>query len=165
MIVRQRESLATSGGPGLWKLTVLASRGVQTGGRRPSHEAPRVNPMRLAVPSFLLSTLLSIGCSAPAYQGEPTGERRVQYVCGNGDEIEMRFFPLQGVGVLVRHGKTMELQQQPAASGFLYSNGPNTVRGKGSDLIIEVGRRAPIECQARYDRARDEAGLISRPPE
>lgn len=155
MIVRQRGSLATSGGPGLWKLTVLASRGVQTGGRRPSHEAPRVNPMRLGAPSLLLFILFSIGCSAPAHPGEPTGERRVRYVCGNGEEVEMRFFLLQGVGVLVHRGKPMELQQQPTASGFLYSNGSNTVSGKETELIIEVGGMVPIQCQARYDRARD----------
>ena len=91
-----------------------------------------------------------MGCSVPVQHGEPTGERRVQYICASGEEVvEMRFFPLQGVGVLVRHGKPMELQQQPAASGFLYTNGPNTVRGKGSELIIEVGRMVPIRCQAR----------------
>jgi len=108
-----------------------------------------MKPIPLAAPSILFFALLSGGCTAPAHPGEPTGERRVQYVCGNGEEIEMRFFPLQGVGVLVRHGKPMELQQQPTGSGFLYSNGPNTVRGKGNELIIEVGRRVPIQCQAR----------------
>jgi hypothetical protein len=61
----------------------------------------------------------------------------------------MRFFPLQGVGVLMRHGKPMELQQQPAASGFLFTSGPHTVRGKGRELTIEVGRMVSIQCQAR----------------
>lgn len=61
----------------------------------------------------------------------------------------MRFFPLQGVGVLVRNGKPMEMQQQPAASGFIYSNPPTTVRGKGNELTIEVGGMVPIQCQAR----------------
>mgnify|MGYP005856335619 CR=1 FL=1 len=140
------------------KRTVLAFRGAQTSGRRPSHEAPRMNPIRLAAPPILLFILLSVGCSAPVHRGEPTGERRVQYVCGNGEEIEMRFFPLQGVGVLVRHRKPMELQQQPVVSGFLYSNGPNTVRGKDSELIIEVGRRVPTKRQARRDPARDDQG-------
>lgn len=61
----------------------------------------------------------------------------------------MRFFAQQGIGVLVRGGEALELQQQPSASGFIYGNGPVTVRGKGSELIIEVGRMAPIRCQAR----------------
>lgn len=80
--------------------------------------------------------------------GEATGERRVQFSCDDGNTIEMRFFPLQGVGVLVRDGATMELQQQVSASGFIYSNGPTTVRGKGDELRLEIGRRVPIVCQA-----------------
>jgi len=97
----------------------------------------------------VFSLALLAACTTPAYQGEPTNERRVQYACTNGENIEMRFFPLQGVGVLVRHGKTMELQQEMAASGFLYTNGPNTVRGKGNELTIEIGRMVPIQCRAR----------------
>jgi membrane-bound inhibitor of C-type lysozyme len=104
-----------------------------------------MTPVHLAT----LSAALCMGCSTPMHQGEPTGERRVRYACANAEEVEMRFFPLQGVGVLVRNGKTMELQQQPAASGFHYTNGPNTVRGKGDELMIEIGRMAPIKCQAR----------------
>jgi membrane-bound inhibitor of C-type lysozyme len=82
-------------------------------------------------------------------QGEPTGERRVRYTCSTGEEVEMRFFPLQGVGVLVRNGEPIELQPMPTASGFIYSNGPITVRGKGAELVVEVGRMVPIKCQAR----------------
>ncbi len=100
------------------------------------------------IPLAAVAALLVFGCAAPGIQGEPTGERRVRYLCENGETLEMRFFPLQGVGVLVRNGKPMELQQQPAASGFLYSNGPNTVRGKGDELMLEIGRMVPIRCHA-----------------
>lgn len=96
-----------------------------------------------------LSIALLAGCSTPAYQGEPTNERRVQYACANGENLEMRFFPLQGVGVLVRNNQPMELQQQRSASGFIYSNGPTTVFGKGNELTVEIGRMVPIKCQAR----------------
>ncbi len=82
-------------------------------------------------------------------QGEPTGERRVQYACDDGEAVEMRFFPLQGVGVLVRAGVPMELQEQPAGSGFHYAGGSTTVRGKGNELTIVVDSAAPISCRAR----------------
>jgi membrane-bound inhibitor of C-type lysozyme len=75
--------------------------------------------------------------------------RRVLFNCANGEQLEMRFFPAQGVAVLVRNGKTIELQQQPSGSGFIYSNGPNTVRGKGKDLSVEIGRMVPITCEAQ----------------
>ena len=51
--------------------------------------------------------------------------------------------------MLVRGGRTLELQQQPSGSGFVYSNGPSTVRGKGDELTLEIGRMAPIACRAR----------------
>jgi len=97
---------------------------------------------------FLLSLFL-LGCTSLTGQAEPTGERRVGFTCDNGEEVEVRFFPLQGVAVLVRHGKTIELQQQPSGSGFIYSNGPNTLRGKGDEIMIEIGRMVPIKCTAR----------------
>lgn len=96
-----------------------------------------------------LSAAACVGCTALPPAGEPTGERRVSYACADGQVVEMRFFPNQGVGVLVRNGKPMELQQQQAASGFIYSNGPNTVRGKGDELTIEIGRMVPIRCRAK----------------
>ncbi len=106
--------------------------------------------MRRALPAALVAAL-SLGCATPqpAAQGEPTGERRVRYACDNGEELEMRYFPLQGVGVLVRNGVPVELQQQPAASGARYTNGPTTVHGKGDELLVLIGRMAPITCRAR----------------
>lgn len=119
---------------------------------------PANNFERPMKPFYLLplTSLLCTACTAPSPLpqttpetfGEPTGETRVQYQCSTGDQVEMRFFPLQGVGVLVRHGATIELQQMPAASGFVYSNGPNTVRGKGDELVLEIGRMVPIRCTA-----------------
>src|SRR5690554_6355397 len=65
-------------------------------------------------------------------------------------QIEVRFFPVHGVAVLVLDGNNHELQQQPAASGFWYSNGKYTLRGKGAvDAWLEIGRRTPIDCQAQ----------------
>jgi hypothetical protein len=58
-----------------------------------------MNPTHIAA----LSVLFCLGCSAAVHQGEPTHERRVHYRCANGENVEMRFFPAQGVGVLVRN--------------------------------------------------------------
>lgn len=51
--------------------------------------------------------------------------------------------------MLVRNGETMELQQQPSGSGFVYSNGPTKIRGKGDDLTVEIGRMVPLQCKAK----------------
>lgn len=98
-------------------------------------------------PLFIsMMVILAAGCAST--QGQSTGERRVTFDCSQGEEIEMRFLP-QGVAVLVHKDTTLELQQRPSASGFIYSDGPNTVRGKGNDLTVEIGRMMPLKCRAR----------------
>jgi len=49
----------------------------------------------------------------------------------------------------MREQSEISLPQQPSGSGFIYSNGPNTIRGKGNALTVEIGRMLPIQCQAR----------------
>jgi membrane-bound inhibitor of C-type lysozyme len=78
----------------------------------------------------------------------PTPFTRTTFACDNDEEIEVRFFPEQGIAVLVRGGQNVELQQQPVASGFEYSNGQTTLRGKGSELTMTVGMMAPTTCTA-----------------
>ena len=73
----------------------------------------------------------------------------VHYHCEQDLEpLEIRFYPDQDKAELVLNGEVMELPQQRAASGFWYSNDRYTVRGKGKELWLEIGRRAPIECTA-----------------
>lgn len=82
---------------------------------------------------------------------ETEDEIRVHFSCDDGQDLEMRFFPMQDLAVMIRNGTAIELPQQISASGFIYSNGPNTVRGKGNELVVEIGRRAPINCVALPD--------------
>lgn len=92
----------------------------------------------------LFAALALAACAAPT----PPGERRVRYACANDQPVEMQFFAQRNLAVLTRNGQAIELPQQPAASGFVYSNGPNTVRGQGDELILEIGRMVPIRCKA-----------------
>ena len=93
--------------------------------------------------------LLLAACATDPAAGPPASDRRVAFLCSNGENVEMRFFPQQGVGVLVRGGRTQELQQQPAASGFLYVGGGTTVRGQGDELRIEAAAQPLLRCRAR----------------
>lgn len=73
----------------------------------------------------------------------------IHYHCEQGFEpLEMRYYPYQDKAELVLNTEVIELPQQRAASGFWYSNGQYTVRGKGNELWLEIGRRVPIECEA-----------------
>lgn len=84
-----------------------------------------------------------------APEAASTERRDVSFACRNGEQVQVRFFPAQGVAVLVRGGNTTELQGQPAASGFLYSSGPVTIRGQGDEMTMEIGRMKPVQCEAR----------------
>ena len=84
-----------------------------------------------------------------AVAGESTRSIRARFDCDDGQAIDIRFFPQQGVAVLVEDGRTHELQQQIVGSGYWYTNGPIGVRGKGSELKLEIGRRTPVSCRER----------------
>ncbi len=78
----------------------------------------------------------------------PTKQTRTSFKCDNDETIEVRFFPDQGIAVLVRGGENIELNQEPAASGFKYSNGQTIIQGKGDELMLNVGMMATATCKA-----------------
>ena len=96
-----------------------------------------------------LAMLAAIAVSACSSAPSQDADREVAFTCANGESISVRFSPANSNAVLIRGGQGIELPQQPSGSGFVYSNGPNTIRGKGLDLTVEVGRMVPIQCKAR----------------
>ena len=74
---------------------------------------------------------------------------RARYACDQGEKIVVRYFPQKGTAELVRNKKALELRQEVSGSGYIYSNGRTTLRGKGDELSLEIGKRAPISCRAR----------------
>ena len=101
----------------------------------------------------LAAACTALACtSAPAPAPEPPAlpaVREVVYQCSRGDTVTVRYHVAQERAELVREGQAMSLKQQPSGSGFIYSNGPHTIRGKGDDLTVEIGRMVPLQCQAR----------------
>ena len=75
-------------------------------------------------------------------------ENRVRFACENGERIEIRFSSERDLATLIRQGKRIELEERVAGSGFIYGNGPTTVRGKGSGIMVEIGRMAPFRREA-----------------
>lgn len=88
------------------------------------------------------------GCAAPP-PGEP-GARVVRYACDHGDEVEVTYRPPPRNSALLQRGAMeVELAPQPSGSGFVYSNGQHTLRGKGDELTVEIARMVPLRCFAR----------------
>lgn len=78
-----------------------------------------------------------------------TKQSRTTFACDNEEKIEVRFFPDQGIAVLVRGGQTVELNGEAVPSGFKYSNGQTTIQGKGDELTLNVGMMAGTKCTAK----------------
>ena len=103
--------------------------------------------MTCRVHSFLATTVVLSGCATPDAPA-PSGEHEVAFSCDNGEQLQVRFSQARGMATLLRNGEAIELPQQPAGSGFAYGNGRTTVRGKGDELTVEVGRMLPFHCRA-----------------
>lgn len=84
-----------------------------------------------------------------AQAAAPASVNVVDYQCQGGESVRVSYFVGQEKAVLERNGDLIELPERPSASGFIYSNGPNTIRGKGKELSLEIGRMMPIECVAK----------------
>lgn len=96
------------------------------------------------------TVLAAAGCATPDQPARaPAEARAVVFRCDRGETLLVRFLPDRRAAVLVRNGQSMELPQQPSGSGFLYSSGIHTLRGKGEDLTVEIGRMAPLQCRAQ----------------
>ena len=116
----------------------------------PSPPAFQRTMKTLAIALVAACSALACTSPTPAPPTEPTpAVRNVRFTCTNGEWLSVRFFTEEARAILTRNGQDIALQQQPSGSGFIYSNGPNTIRGKGQDLTVEIGRRVPLQCQAR----------------
>lgn len=105
--------------------------------------------MKAFIPATVAACLATACASEPRIDDGVPGDREVGFSCSNGPDLSVRFFPAKGVAILLRNGETVELQQQPSGSGFTYSNGRTSIRGKGDDLTVEIGRMAPLQCKAK----------------
>ena len=73
-------------------------------------------------------------------------EKSFHYVCNDGTHFDAVF--KQDLAVLtMADGQKLELPQQRAASGVLYSSGRHEFHTKGSMGFWTVGRRTPVECK------------------
>lgn len=105
--------------------------------------------MKFLIAAAAIACVTAACASKPSVNDLSAGGRDVVFACNDGELLSVRFFLAQGRAVLVRQGQSIELPQQPSGSGFIYSNGPNTIRGKGADLTVEIGRMVPLQCKAK----------------
>lgn len=107
---------------------------------------------RLLTVALIVSSLLT-GCGAPPStapeanyntDAQDNTPPAILFHCERDKTILITFHSEQAL--LDIDNTEIRLPQQPAASGFYYSNGKYSVRGKGDKLTLEIGRMAPLEC-------------------
>ena len=101
------------------------------------------------IPLIILIAILIAACTPIVSKESSIPDHDVTFHCDNGETFGVRFYTTRELAVLVRNGDEIELPQQRSGSGFIYSNGSNTIRGKGDNLTVEIGRMMPIECVAK----------------
>lgn len=104
--------------------------------------------------ALMVVTSVCAGCGGggPLTQGdrvERPGERVVELSCRDGQQVLMRFYEGRGAADLTRQGRTIRLEQQTSGSGFVYSDGRNTVRGRGRDVTLELDGTGRIRCRSQ----------------
>ena len=105
--------------------------------------------MKVIVATAFVACVISACSMPPAKNDISSKQHEVAFSCTRDESLSVKFFPAQGVAVLLRNDDTNELQQQTSGSGYIYSNGPTTIRGKGDDLTVEIGRMVPLQCKAK----------------
>ena len=76
----------------------------------------------------------------------------VKYTCSRGNQLSVHFTATKGKenkNIAIINGfseQAIILPNKAVASGFLYSNGKYSLRGKSEQATWTVGRMAPFQC-------------------
>jgi membrane-bound inhibitor of C-type lysozyme len=109
----------------------------------------------IIVSGFLLScaeTSSSITTNKIAINAQQTNTENVKYTCNRNTTLSVNFTAASSesdkkIAIINGIGKqAIIIPNVAVASGFLYSNGKYSLRGKGKQAIWTIGRMAPFRC-------------------
>jgi membrane-bound inhibitor of C-type lysozyme len=109
----------------------------------------------IIVSGFLLScaeTSSSITTNKIAINAQQTNTENVKYTCNRNTTLSVSFTAASSesdkkIAIINGIGKqAIIIPNVAVASGFLYSNGKYSLRGKGKQAIWTIGRMAPFRC-------------------
>ena len=106
---------------------------------------------------LLCAALLACAPHAPEKILE-TRNYNATYSCEGGQQIKAHFAPYQAV--LEGEGWSVDMTQQPAADGFLYAGGGQSLRGRGYEATWTDDKGAVHHC--RDATVNPKAGTPSR---
>lgn len=93
----------------------------------------------------------AVAAAVPA--GPPPGMRPVPMTltalaCEDGSTRTLRYFPEQGIAILMPDDVGKELQMEPVAAGVRYAGADLVVTGEGTRYMIARAGAEPIACTA-----------------
>ncbi|PHR85378.1 MAG: hypothetical protein COA59_03235 [Colwellia sp.] len=109
----------------------------------------------ITVSIFLLScaeTHTNITTNKAAINTDNTKTRSVKYTCNRATKLSINFTSKnkenhKHIAIINGYGEqAIILPSKKTTSGFLYSNGKYTLRGKGEQATWTVGRMADFQC-------------------
>lgn len=97
---------------------------------------------------MLFAALLAAASPALA-QGAAVPKGEISYVCANGDMFKVRFAPADDTATFMRRGEIMDMQRQPAQTGFRFASGNTSIVGTADQIILAVPGFPPLSCQSK----------------
>lgn len=93
----------------------------------------------------------AVAAAVPA--GPPPGMRPTpmtltRLACADGSTPTLRYFPEQGIAILMPDDVGNELQMEPVAAGVRYAGADLVVTGEGTSYTIARAGAEPIACTA-----------------
>ncbi len=78
----------------------------------------------------------------------PTPMVLTQLACADGTTRTLRYFPEQGIAILMPDDVGKELQMEPVAAGVRYAGADLVVTGEGTSYTIARAGAEPVTCTA-----------------
>lgn len=111
---------------------------------------PSAKKRMKALATVAIAGVLAAACGPTPPAGDDiTTAQEVMFSCDNDESLSVRFLPDQEIATLIRGMDAIDLPRQPSASGFMYSDGATTIRGKGDELTVETEGSDPLQCAAQ----------------
>lgn len=95
--------------------------------------------MKISSFGIMVLCLGLLACEAQAQ------DKITNYICRDGSKLAVEF-TADAAKIGLPDGSKLELPQQQAASGILYSSDRHELRGKGDVATWTVGKKTPTEC-------------------
>tara|TARA_B110000908_G_C10260359_1_gene458758 strand:- start:3981 stop:4364 length:384 start_codon:yes stop_codon:yes gene_type:complete len=120
---------------------------------------------------IILFVIPLIGCytktqPTQVYLDVPIDSKKkvIDYHCDNNKEISVSYTSInkkntqKDIAIINSQGnQPIILAAKQVASGFLYTNGKYTLRGKGNDVQWTIGRMMPIKCTVVNNQSKQKA--------